>query len=35
MGVKYADGAEVFYDAKAHKLSVNAPDSELSIACKN
>ena len=34
MGVKYADGAEVFYDAKAHKLSVNAPDSELSIACK-
>ncbi len=34
MGVKYADGAEVFYNTKDHKLTVNAPDSELSIACK-
>ena len=34
MGVKYADGAEVFYNTKDHKLTVNAPDSELSITCK-
>lgn len=34
MGVKHADGAEVFYNTKDHKLTVNAPDSELSITCK-
>ncbi len=34
MGIKYADGSEVYYDAKTHKLTVNAPDAELSITCK-
>lgn len=33
MGVKFADGAEVFYNSKDHKLSVNAPDTELTIKC--
>lgn len=34
MGVKFADGTEVFYDTKEHKLTVNAPDAELNFNCK-
>lgn len=33
MGVQFADGAEVFYNTKTHKLAVNAPDAELTIKC--
>ena len=31
MGVQFADGAQVYYDAGAHKLIVNAPDSEVEM----
>ena len=34
MGVKFADGTEIFYDSKNHKLTVNAPDTDLAIKCK-
>lgn len=34
MGVQFADGTEVFYNSKDHKLLVNAPDAELAITCK-
>ncbi|GHT01552.1 hypothetical protein AGMMS49525_02590 [Bacteroidia bacterium] len=34
MGIMFADGAEFYYDAKAHTLTVNAPDSELNLTCK-
>lgn len=34
IGVLYADGSEIYYDAKAHKLIVNAPDAELNLTCK-
>lgn len=33
-GILFADGSEFFYDVKAHKLTVNAPDAELNIKCK-
>ena len=35
MGIKFADGAEFFYDSKNKKLTVNASDSELNIKCKS
>lgn len=35
MGVLFADGTELFYDAAAHRLTVNAPDADLTIKCKN
>ncbi|GHT44450.1 hypothetical protein AGMMS49965_20100 [Bacteroidia bacterium] len=34
MGIMFSDGAEFYYDAKEHTLTVNAPDSELNIKCK-
>lgn len=33
MGVMFADGTEVYYDTKTHKLTVNAPDAELNVKC--
>lgn len=33
MGVKFADGTELFYDIKEHKLTINAPDAELTFKC--
>lgn len=35
MGVRFADGTEIFYDSKNHKLAVNAPDADLAIKCKH
>lgn len=34
VGVQFADGAEMYYDAKNHTLTVNAPESELTFKCK-
>lgn len=34
IGIAFADGAEVYYDAKEHTLMVNAPDAELTFKCK-
>jgi phage baseplate assembly protein gpV len=34
VGVQFPDGSEMFYDFKAHTLTVNAPAAELNIKCK-
>jgi phage baseplate assembly protein V len=34
IGMLFADGAEIYYDSKAHTLIVNAPESELNFKCK-
>lgn len=34
IGIVFADGAEMYYDAKEHTLIVNAPDAELTFKCK-
>lgn len=34
LGILFADGAEMYYDAKEKILTVNAPDSELNFKCK-
>lgn len=34
LGMRFADGAEIYYDASTHTLSVNAPDAELNFKCK-
>jgi phage baseplate assembly protein gpV len=33
-GIKFADNTEIYYDATAHKLIVNAPEAELNFTCK-
>ena len=33
IGILFADGAEFYYDAKVHTLTINAPDSEVNITC--
>jgi phage baseplate assembly protein V len=35
VGVAFADGAEVYYNADEKKLTVNAPASEVSVTCKS
>ncbi|MDR1120889.1 MAG: hypothetical protein LBM08_08220 [Dysgonamonadaceae bacterium] len=35
IGMKFADGAEMYYDSESHTLTLNAPDSELNITCKS
>ncbi|MDR2449783.1 MAG: hypothetical protein LBD52_07480 [Prevotellaceae bacterium] len=34
IGIRFADSAEVYYDAVAHKLTLQAPDAELNFTCK-
>lgn len=34
IGLLFTDGAEIYYDAKKHTLTVNALDSELNFKCK-
>jgi phage baseplate assembly protein V len=34
IGIKFADGAEIYYDAATHTLTVNAPDTEMNFTCK-
>jgi phage baseplate assembly protein V len=34
IGIKFADGAEIYYDSAAHKLIANAPEAELNFTCK-
>lgn len=34
IGIQFADGAEFFYDSSKHKLTLNAPDTEVSVSCK-
>lgn len=34
IGIKFFDGAEIYYDSKAHTMICNAPDSELNFKCK-
>ena len=33
-GIRFADGAEIIYNHKDHKLAVNAPDTNIEIVCK-
>jgi phage baseplate assembly protein gpV len=35
IGIKFADGAEVYYSAAENKFAVNAPSSEVSVTCKS
>lgn len=33
-GIQYADGTAIYYDTESKRLTVAAPDAELSIECK-
>lgn len=34
IGTQYADGTRIWYDAGAHRLTVDAPDAELTLTCR-
>ena len=34
MGIQFADGAKVYYDAKVHRMTIDAPESEVVMTCK-
>lgn len=34
LGIQFADGAEIYYDAATHTLTANAPEAELNFTCK-
>jgi phage baseplate assembly protein gpV len=34
IGIRFADGAEIYYDADTHKLTLQALDAELNFTCK-
>ena len=34
VGIQFADGAKIYFDHEAHKLIVEAPDTEIEMTCK-
>lgn len=34
IGIQYADGTRLYYDAARHNLIINAPEAEINLSCK-